>query len=767
MPSQLAAPLAALVARPLASPAAATTSRPAPSRRSATRRSPRTSSTSGSTTAVKQPGPGRRPAVVPGPARLHEVRRRQGEAAGAEGPGEARPKPRSRSSASSEYDDAQAQVMQFLIPAEWVAAGGRQAGRQGLRHGGPEDLRGPEEAVLPDRQGLPEVPQDLGHDRGRHALPREARRSSSRSSRRRSPRTPTRSPTPTSRTYYNKNKKRFAQPERRDLRVVLDQDQGEGRRRPRRRSTAARPGRRSPRSTRSTRPRRRRAASCPASPRASRRRRSTTRSSRAKKGEVDGPGQDPVRLLRLQGHEDHAGVAAVARRRPSDTIKNLLQVAAPAEGAGRVRQGLPQGLQGQDELRRGLPRRRVQERARRSDATPVAALGRPQPQARSPQTPQPQPAPQPAPTPQSHAVGGSRAVARASRASRARRGSTRSPAACGASARGTASRTSARSCRTRSRRPTSWPTPRTRGDDAKLLDELGDVLFQVYFLSLLLEERGAGRPGRGGRPLPREADPPPPARVRRRRGRHGRRRGAQLGRDQARGRARRRRSSATCPRPCPSTLYAEEGRSSGASASAGRPAGLAAVELDDSRRAPAGRACARRVEAGRRPRARPAPRPRTDIRATRWRQSLSEIEQVHARQILDSRGNPTVEVEVVLDVGRRRARGGALGRVDRRVRGGRAARRRRRLGRQGRGAGGGERERRARRGACTGIDAADQAALDRAMIELDGTPNKGRLGRERDPRRLAGGRQGGRGRGRACRSGATSAARRRTCCRCR
>src|SRR5690606_27310171 len=30
------------------------------------------------------------------------------------------------------------------------------------------------------------------------------------------------------------------------------------------------------------------------------------------------------------------------------------------------------------------------------------------------------------------------------------------------------------------------------GDDAKLLDELGDVLFQVWFLALLLEERGAG-----------------------------------------------------------------------------------------------------------------------------------------------------------------------------------------------------------------------------------------------------------------------------------
>ena len=35
-----------------------------------------------------------------------------------------------------------------------------------------------------------------------------------------------------------------------------------------------------------------------------------------------------------------------------------------------------------------------------------------------------------------------------------------------------------------------------RRDDGKLLDELGDVLFQVYFLSLLLEERGAGDLGR-------------------------------------------------------------------------------------------------------------------------------------------------------------------------------------------------------------------------------------------------------------------------------
>ncbi len=36
-----------------------------------------------------------------------------------------------------------------------------------------------------------------------------------------------------------------------------------------------------------------------------------------------------------------------------------------------------------------------------------------------------------------------------------------------------------------------------------------------------------------------------------------------------------------------------------------------------------------------------------------------------------------------------------------------------------------------------GLDAATRAALDRALIELDGTPNKSRLGRQRDPRRVA------------------------------
>jgi enolase len=106
---------------------------------------------------------------------------------------------------------------------------------------------------------------------------------------------------------------------------------------------------------------------------------------------------------------------------------------------------------------------------------------------------------------------------------------------------------------------------------------------------------------------------------------------------------------------------------------------------------------------------------------------MSEIERVHARQILDSRGNPTIEVDVGL-------RSGASGRAAVPA-----------------GASTGEFEASELRdggeawqgkgvmravanvdgeiaAAVAGLDASDQAALDSALIELDGTPNKSRLG---------------------------------------
>ena len=106
---------------------------------------------------------------------------------------------------------------------------------------------------------------------------------------------------------------------------------------------------------------------------------------------------------------------------------------------------------------------------------------------------------------------------------------------------------------------------------------------------------------------------------------------------------------------------------------------------------------------------------------------MSSIADVHAREILDSRGNPTVEVEVTLDdlsFGRAAvpsgASTGAFEAVELRDGGDRYV---------GKGV----------QGAVKavedeifpeimGMDATDQRLIDQVMIELDGTSNKARLG---------------------------------------
>jgi enolase len=106
---------------------------------------------------------------------------------------------------------------------------------------------------------------------------------------------------------------------------------------------------------------------------------------------------------------------------------------------------------------------------------------------------------------------------------------------------------------------------------------------------------------------------------------------------------------------------------------------------------------------------------------------VSAIERIHARQIFDSRGNPTIEVELELA-------GGAHGRAA--IPSGAST------GefeatelRDGGSAYGGKGVGRAVANVngeiaaeLAGRDGSDQEALDRALIELDGTPNKSRLG---------------------------------------
>ena len=107
---------------------------------------------------------------------------------------------------------------------------------------------------------------------------------------------------------------------------------------------------------------------------------------------------------------------------------------------------------------------------------------------------------------------------------------------------------------------------------------------------------------------------------------------------------------------------------------------------------------------------------------------MSTIIDIHAREILDSRGNPTVEVDVTLEdgtLGRAAVPSGASTGAHEAVE--------KRDGDKGRYLGKGVREAvDAVNGelaeALVGFDATEQEAIDGAMIELDGTSNKGRLG---------------------------------------
>lgn len=107
---------------------------------------------------------------------------------------------------------------------------------------------------------------------------------------------------------------------------------------------------------------------------------------------------------------------------------------------------------------------------------------------------------------------------------------------------------------------------------------------------------------------------------------------------------------------------------------------------------------------------------------------MSKIAEIHAREIIDSRGNPTVEADVTLEngvMGRAAVPSGAStgAREAIELRDGDAKRY------------GGKGVQKACanvngeiRDALKGFDAADQTAIDTKMLELDGTDNKGRLG---------------------------------------
>src|SRR3989440_3206973 len=107
---------------------------------------------------------------------------------------------------------------------------------------------------------------------------------------------------------------------------------------------------------------------------------------------------------------------------------------------------------------------------------------------------------------------------------------------------------------------------------------------------------------------------------------------------------------------------------------------------------------------------------------------MSTIESIHAREILDSRGNPTLEVEAILadaSVGRAAVPSGASTGAHEALE--------LRDGDKGRYLGKGVLKAVAKVNEeiapkLLGRDALDQAALDQALLRIDGTPNKAKLG---------------------------------------
>ena len=141
---------------------------------------------------------------------------------------------------------------------------------------------------------------------------------------------------------------------------------------------------------------------------------------------------------------------------------------------------------------------------------------------------------------------------------------------------------------------------------------------------------------------------------------------------------------------------------------------------------------------------------------------MTTIEQIDAHEILDWRGNPTIEVDVTLAERRVRPGGRPVRRLDRRARGSGTARRRQ-VRYRGKGV--------LRAVANVNDMIAPRSSglmrrpggLDDVLIELDGTPNKGELGANAILGvSLAAAQR--RGRVAACRSSGTSAGPARTRC---
>ena len=172
--------------------------------------------------------------------------------------------------------------------------------------------------------------------------------------------------------FYNKNKERFAQPERRDLRIALTKGEEK--------ANQAKAALEDGQSWKDVAKQysideasKSQAGKLPAQAEGTLEKALDEAVFKAKKGEVYGPVEDAVRLLRVRGGQGPEGLAADARAGQGDDPPDA-PVAEPAEGARQVRRRLPEEVEGAHGVPRGLRDAAVQERAEAdADAEPDRA----------------------------------------------------------------------------------------------------------------------------------------------------------------------------------------------------------------------------------------------------------------------------------------------------------------------------------------------------------------------------------------------------------
>ena len=231
-----------------------------------------------------------------------------------------------------QYDQLRDQVLGLLISFEWIE---REAEEQGVKVTDAEvkkTFEAAEEAVVPEGSRLPEVPQDSGQTE-EDILMRVRLDALSNKIRDKVTKGKDKVTDAQIEDYYDKNKQQFAQPERRDLRIVLTKTKAKAEQ-AKAALEAGQPFKKVAKQYSIDDASKAQGGKLPAVAKGQQEKAFDKAIFAAKKGELTGPVKTQFGYYVFEVDQGHRGVAAVARGGQADD-QAAARVAEPAEGAGR------------------------------------------------------------------------------------------------------------------------------------------------------------------------------------------------------------------------------------------------------------------------------------------------------------------------------------------------------------------------------------------------------------------------------------------------